>query len=199
MKRCTNGHYYDETKHSLCPHCGVNIDLNLDVTMPKRSTQGDDPVKTQGIYPNPNSELGKTIAKRPEEKRSHQSDGKTVAMIRKQMGIDPVVGWFVCIEGPDKGKDFRIRNERNFIGRSDKMDICISGDEAISRENHAIVSYSPKKRLFRIYPGDSRGLVYLNDEEVITVDELKLYDVIELGKTKLMFVPFCSEQFDWDA
>ncbi|MBP2239872.1 hypothetical protein J2Z40_000425 [Cytobacillus eiseniae] len=188
MKRCTNGHYYDETKHSLCPHCGVNIDLNLGMTMPKRP-HGEDA--------NPNAEIGKTVAKLPEGKRDQSNDGKTVAVIRKKMGIDPIVGWFVCIEGADKGKDYKIRSERNFIGRSDKMDIRIAGDEAISRENHAIVSYSPKKRLFRIYPGDSRGLVYLNDEEVIKADELQRYDIVEIGKTKLMFIPFCSDQFDW--
>lgn len=196
MKRCASGHYYDESKHSLCPHCGINIDLNLGVTMPKRPRNSDNPAHTQAIVPNPSDDLGKTVAKLPEGIKG--DNGKTVALIRKDMGIDPVVGWLVCIEGPDKGKDYKIRSERNFIGRSDKMDICIRGDDAISRENHAIVSYSPKKRLFRIYSGDSRGLVYLNDEEVITAEELKRYDVIELGKTKLMFVPFCSEQFDWD-
>lgn len=190
MKRCSKGHYYDETKHSLCPHCGVNIDLNLGVTMPKRFTSNED---------HADDELGKTIAKIPEGKRnSSLSGGETVAIIRREMGIDPVVGWLVCIEGHDKGKDYRIHSERNFIGRSDNMDICITGDDAISRENHAIISYSPKKQLFRIYPGDSRGLVYLNDEEVITADELKLYDIVEIGKTKLMFVPFCSEQFVWE-
>ncbi|MBU8878508.1 FHA domain-containing protein [Bacillus sp. FJAT-29790] len=198
MKRCSSGHYYDETKHSLCPHCGVNIDLNLGVTMPKRPTAGDDLAKTQAKYPDASPELGKTVARIPEGMGPRQNDGKTIAVIRKQMGIDPVVGWLVCIEGPDKGKDFRIRSERNFIGRSEKMDISITGDEAISRENHAIVSYSPKKQQFRVYPGESRGLVYLNDEEVITADELKLYDIIELGKTKLMFVPFCSGQFQWE-
>ena len=194
MKRCTNGHYYDETKHSLCPHCGVNIDLNLGVTMPKRPASGGG---SDG-----STELGKTVAKLPEGLRNNPvpppNEGKTVAVFRKEMGIDPVVGWLVCIEGPDKGKDYRIRSERNFIGRSDKMDICIASDEAISRENHAIVSYSPKKRQFRVYSGESRGLVYLNDEEVITADELKSYDVIELGKTKLMFIPFCGEQFEWE-
>lgn len=203
MKRCTNGHYYDETRHSLCPHCGVNIDLNLGVTMPKRPSASEDLSKTQAKFPEANPELGRTVAKIQEGlKNNHtppnQNDGKTVAVVRRKMGIDPVVGWLVCIEGPDKGKDYRIRSERNFIGRSEKMDICIASDDAISRDNHAIVSYSPKKRQFRIYPGDSRGLVYLNDEEVITADQLKRYDVIELGKTKLMFIPFCSESFEWE-
>lgn len=191
MKRCGNGHYYDEAKHSFCPHCGVNIDLNLGVTMPKRPSVVEDLSKTQAIFPSGNG------ANNAPNLPPKAHDNKTVAVYRKQMGIDPVVGWLVCIEGPNKGKDYRIRSERNFIGRSDKMDICIDEDEAISRENHAIISYSPKKRLFRIYPGDSRGLVYLNDEEVITADELNLYDIIELGKTKLMFIPFCGERFEW--
>ncbi|WP_260630961.1 hypothetical protein [Bacillus sp. S/N-304-OC-R1] len=36
MKRCINGHYYDDAKHGLCPHCGVKIDLNLGMTQPIR-------------------------------------------------------------------------------------------------------------------------------------------------------------------
>lgn len=186
MKRCRNGHYYDEGKHSFCPHCGVNIDLNLGVTMPKQPTPSEDLAKTQAVFPN-----GKGVEQTP------KAVGKTVAFYGKEIGIDPVVGWLVCITGPNKGKDYRIRSERNFIGRSEKMDINIDGDEGISRENHAIISYSPKKRLFRIYPGDSRGLVYLNDEEVILAEELKPYDIVELGKTRLMFIPFCGEKFEW--
>ncbi|WP_235867349.1 FHA domain-containing protein [Priestia abyssalis] len=196
MKRCEKGHYYDETKHSLCPHCGVNIDLNLGVTMPKRPNQGGDMEKTQARFSTGNDQLGVTQAKTPSVP-PRNDDGKTVAIVRKQTGLDPVVGWLVCIEGPDRGRDYRIRSERNFIGRSEKMDINISGDEAVSRENHAIISYSPKKKQFRIYPGDSRGLVYLNDDEVVVSDLLKPYDVIELGQTKLMFIPFCGDHFQW--
>jgi len=180
MKRCNNGHYFDETKHSICPHCGINIDLDFDITLPKRPNYND---------------LEKTVAKR---NLGPPAEDKTVAIVKKKIGFDPVVGWLVCIEGPDKGKDYQIRNERNFIGRAGSMDIAITGDESISRENHAIVSYSPKKQQFRVYPGDSRGLVYLNDEEVITSSHLKLYDVIELGQTKLIFVPLCGENFQWE-
>jgi hypothetical protein len=41
--------------------------------------------------------------------------------------------------------------------------------------------------------------VYLNDEEVTVPTELKPYDIIELGQTKLMFVPFCGEHFQWGS
>jgi hypothetical protein len=113
-------------------------------------------------------------------------------------GFDPVVGWLVCVEGPEKGRDYRIRAERNFIGRSPHMDIAITGDDAISRENHAVVTFNPKNGIFRIAPGESRGLIYLNDEEVLTPVVLNAYDKVEIGATKLTFVPFCGERFQWE-
>jgi pSer/pThr/pTyr-binding forkhead associated (FHA) protein len=174
LTRCENGHYYDSQKHSSCPFCGVqNLDIDIKKTMAKR------PNNTGGV---------------PKE---DGSGGKTVGVFRKKLGIDPVVGWLVAIEGPEKGNDYRITSERNFIGRSEKMDISIPGDDTISRENHAIVSYNPKNNSFRLFLGESRGLVYLNDDEVITPVELNPYDQIEIGETKLKFVPFCGEQFRW--
>ena len=124
-------------------------------------------------------------------------DMPTVGVVHKQLGIDPVVGWLVCIDGPQRGRDYRIHSERNLIGRSPDMDICIAGDETISRRSHAIISFEPKRGTFRLSAGDGRGLVYLNDEPVESPAKLMPYGVIELGQTKLMFIPFCGEQFNW--
>ena len=77
------------------------------------------------------------------------------------------------------------------------MDVAITDDNGISRDNHAIVSYNPKNNSFKILPGDGHGLTYLNDDEVLTPMELKRGDIVEIGKTKLMFVPFCGESFKW--
>jgi len=112
-------------------------------------------------------------------------------------GIDPVVGWLVCIDGPEKGRDYRLRSERNFLGRSSSMDICISGDESVSREKHAVLTFEPKKRVFWLHPGDASGLVYLNEEMVHSPVELKADDVIEAGKTKLILVPLLSAKAQW--
>ncbi len=184
LRRCPSGHYYDSNKHKSCPFCGVQ-DLNIDIkkTMAKRPGQN-----SGGIAATKPAGGGAGV----------QDEGKTVGVFRKKLGIDPVVGWLVAVKGAEKGKDYRITSERNFMGRSEKMDICIGGDETISRENHAIISYNPKNNSFRIFPGDSKGLVYLNDEEVITPENLQPYDVIELGQTQLVFVPFCSDRFRWD-
>jgi pSer/pThr/pTyr-binding forkhead associated (FHA) protein len=125
-------------------------------------------------------------------------EGRTIAVDMKKAGIDPVVGWLVCVKGPSRGRDYRIRSGRNGIGRSDAMDVPIAGDDTVSRENHAFLVYEPRKRSFSIRPGDGRGLVYLNGEEVIQASDIKNYDVIELGETQLLFVPLCGEKFHWD-
>ncbi|TYQ16967.1 UNVERIFIED_CONTAM: FOG: FHA domain [Acetivibrio alkalicellulosi] len=113
-------------------------------------------------------------------------------------GIEPVVGWLVCIEGEQRGKDYKIRRGKNFIGRSDEMDIAILGDLTISRKNHAALSYNPKQRNFFLIPGDGAGLVYLNNEVVFVPVEISAYDVIEIGKSKLIFLPLCGIHFDWE-
>jgi hypothetical protein len=129
------------------------------------------------------------------DEREH---GKTIGYYHQKIGIDPVVGWLVCTEGGDRGRDYRLHSEKNFIGRSENMDVCIRGDETISRENHAIISFNPKNNTFKLQPGDGRGLVYLNEEDIDVPTQIKAYDVIEVGQTKLIFVPFCGENFKWE-
>ena len=123
--------------------------------------------------------------------------GKTVGMMQSQMGFDPVVGWLACVEGPSRGKSYTIRGGVNSIGRSERMDIVITGDLKISSENHAKISYSDKHNRFNILPGEGRNIVYLNDEEVFTPMPLKAYDLIDFGETKLLFIPLCGERFTW--
>ena len=125
------------------------------------------------------------------------SAGKTVGMMQEKMGFDPVVGWLVCTEGPSRGKSYTIRGGINSIGRSDRMDITITGDRTISAENHARLSYSDKNNRFNLLPGDGRNIVYLNGEEVFSPMPLKAYDQIDFGATKLLFIPLCGEQFTW--
>ena len=36
--------------------------------------------------------------------------------------FDPVVEWLVCIDGPEKGRDYRIRSGNNYIGRSQDIE-----------------------------------------------------------------------------
>lgn len=201
-KRCRNGHYYDDMKHPTCPYCGIADDSSR--TMPIANMGGYDnsyafggvtvpataPIYDPGAVTVPN---GATyMAQQPAA-----DEGKTVGFMSKKTGIDPVVGWLVCINGASKGIDYRIKAEKNFIGRDKSNDIVIENDNSISREKHAIISYNPKSSVYVIMPGDGRGLVYLNGEEVFAATELKAGDRIELGDTTLYFVPLCGEMFKW--
>lgn len=177
--RCERGHYYDSQQHKRCPSCGVP---GLEQKLRQETSLTDVGVTQVSGQSGQATEVG-----------------VTVAMVRKKTGIDPVVGWLICIKGPEKGRDYRVRSERNGIGRGGDMPICIQGDEAISRQNHAYISFNPRNASFRIAPGDGRGMTYLNGEEVDVPMPIKAYDLIELGQTHLLFVPFCSEHFNWET
>ncbi len=111
--------------------------------------------------------------------------------------IKPVCGWLVCIDGARQGKDYKIITGKNFIGRADDMDIQILGDNEISRRNHAVIVFDPKKKETVLLPGESNGIVYLSDSALYSPAVLKPYDVIELGGSKFLFMPFCGEHFMW--
>ena len=56
----------------------------------------------------------------------------------------------------------------------------------------------PKKKETVLLPGDSNGIVYLNDNAVYTPEVLKIYDTIEMGESIFVFIPFCGESFMWE-
>jgi len=122
---------------------------------------------------------------------------KTVGFYEEDMGLEPVVGWLVCIEGNLIGKDFRLTSGRNFIGRGSDMDVVLEGDPSVSRTAHAIVVYEPKENVYLIQPGASKELSYLNDSVVLESKVIAPNDVITVGATKLLFVPCCSKAFNW--
>ncbi|MCC8150450.1 MAG: FHA domain-containing protein [Lachnospiraceae bacterium] len=112
-------------------------------------------------------------------------------------GFTPVVGWLVCVDGPDRGNDYRIRTGYNQIGRSEHMDICIRGDQKISREKHALIAYDDVEKMFFFGPSEGRNIVRVNDKMVMLPTELHPYDTLSIGSAKLIFVPLCGENFDW--
>lgn len=120
------------------------------------------------------------------------------ATVRQAPSFEPTVGWLVCVGGKSFGRCFEIYAEKNSVGRSEENRIVISDDEGISRIKHAFIIYEPKKRDFYLQPGGGSGLTYLNDEYITDSKKLKSHDIIELGGSKLMFVPLCGESFSWE-
>ena len=190
IRECANGHLYDTDQHASCPYCQGNA--------ARINFEGPSVGRTVGIAPE--AEVGATMAPVGYTRQQDRSDtGKTVGAFQKKLSFEPVVGWLVCFDGPEKGKDFRIYGRNNTVGRSEKMDICIKGDPTISRENHARLAYDEKHNAFHLVPAESTNTIYLNEEPVYVPTKLSEYDVIEFGDCKLVFVPFCNERFTWQT
>ena len=133
-----------------------------------------------------------------DEKKEVGATDEDVEALLVYNDIQPVCGWLVCIEGPRQGKDYKIRDGKNFIGRADDMEIQILGDNEISRRNHGVIVFDKKKKETVLLPGDSNGIVYLNEEAIYIPTQLNTYDVVELGASKFLFIPFCGEHFMWE-
>lgn len=132
-----------------------------------------------------------------EAKKSEDGGQATIGYFG-DMEKEPVVGWLVAVEGNHFGEAFQLKTGRNFVGRSGMMDVALTEDPSISREKHAIILYEPRANVFLVQPGDAKELFYLNDKVVLSATEIVAYDILSLGNTKLLFIPLCSDKFNWD-
>lgn len=216
MQQCPNGHLYDDSKNSSCPFCNGE---SLNKTMPLNPNIGgmptppvmdmpaaggafpatvgldNTPVEQQNITPTqPLDNVFKPTQYVPSA-NGEDEDGETADGEER---VDVVRGWLVCVNGSKKGMDFRIHSEKNTIGRGSDNDVNISFDPTVSKGVNAVLAYDRKTNKFFVYPeGVSKNNIYINDGMLMMPVELKDYDVLEVGSTKLMFRSFCNDQFNW--
>jgi hypothetical protein len=184
-----------------CPGCGLYFDVSISERCPNCNPAAQPVGRTVPLGVSQSAEhsgaddIGRTVPVAP-----MGGSGRTVAIIHETLGINPVVAWLVCVDGKEKGRDYRILDGNNKIGRSNKMDICISGDDTVSREDEAIVTYASAVKKYYIIAGTGGNVVYVNGDPLLVSQsrELNAYDRIKLGKTTLMFIPMCGEKFQWE-
>lgn len=205
MRKCVNGHYYDASVNPECPYCKSGTNAGKTVALgavqgtgmnASMDEDGDSKTLPMG-YSAHSASNAQSFSKSASV--NDDDDGRTIAVIHQDMGIDPVVGWLVCVKGKEKGRDYRIHSDNNYIGRSEKMDICVRGDETISRENHAVVSYDSIDKTYYFSPGEGRNIVRYNGKAIFQTVELNMYDRVVVGKTELVFIPLCGSDFEWSS
>lgn len=118
---------------------------------------------------------------------------------RGQFVQDPVVGWLVVTGGPGLGSFRPVFEGNNSIGRSPASRIPLDfGDDSISFEEQAYVRYDGNDRGFLFVPNMSKtNVVSVNAKRPTSAIELAAMDVIVMGRTQLVFMPFCGPEFDW--
>lgn len=209
LKTCPNGHTYDPSISPTCPICSSessNIGHTIPLTYtPDAGTGATIPLNTWG----PTEPVSTPAAQQWADPAvsfgaapSEPGYTPTQAVNQSKGGVyaksQPLTGWLVCVEGVEKGKDYRIHEEYNYIGRSPKMDICIAGDGAVSWERHAVIAYDSQERMFFFAPAGGGSIIRHNGKAVLNNVELKSGDQLKIGNSTFLFVPFCGENFQWD-
>ncbi len=165
--KCERGHFFDDEKYESCPMCN-------------RGGSGDDgDVKTMALFSS-----------------IHNDDEKTIGINFKKTNCDPVVGWLICVDGPEKGRDFRIHSGRNFIGRDMTNDIYLTEDASISRKNEGYLIYEPRSNSFIVMNGEGAS-IYVNDEPISEPTKIKDYDRVSIGSYVFDFIAYCKGDKKW--
>lgn len=165
MKRCENGHYYDETRFSSCTFCAGGNSL------------GTAPDDTE------------------DEETLHITEYGPEGVSGSEPVCEPVVGWLVAVAGPETGRDFRLREGRNYIGRAAKMDIAIFDDPYISRLEHCSIIYDSLNKKYYAMPGNNAA--YVNGRLIESPEPLSNGDMIAAGTSMLQFTPFYKGECLW--
>ena len=107
----------------------------------------------------------------------------------------PVIGWLVCLNGPEKGESCSLRRFRQLsIGRAEDNDMVIGHPDV--EDYHAGVIYDSGNNKFFLF---SDGAACLNGKSIQDSAELRHHDILQIGDRKFMFVPFCDDFFSWEA
>ena len=225
MQMCNNGHFYDADVYAECPSCRKEAveENNFPKTgmvtefpttgsyMAKKESTGKNSFPKTSAVSNTPAEFPKTAPISSASKEfpktapiSRQGSVPKTAPIGGAehtpsfTGWNPVLGWLVCVQGGKKGKDFRLTQEKSYIGRAASNDICLEFDEAISRDTAVIITYIKEHRVFRLEAGQSRNPVCVNGVPVLTELYLRDRDVISVGTTELKLICFCDTSFAWE-
>lgn len=200
-KQCGFGHYFDakSPEDEDCPYCnqqkkGYRAKATLPIYEEDKPSYA--PLVTQSTPPT-SSKLGRTKTV-PLYDAPHEAIPNTATTANAvNLAANPVAGWLVATVGPLRGQDFKIPLGRSSFGRDSNCRIVISGDSTISAQQ-GYINYSRNRR-FTMSPGEGSSLLYVNGQEVLAPVDLAAYDVIEMGGTTMVFLPFCGVQFDWNG
>ena len=188
QKYCPKGHAYDSSLPS-CPFC-LPVQGNVAPTTPANNQYGGN----GGI-------VGSTT---PVQQETRFTDDLISSMtdsnyIQSQPNtrVRPVVGWLVCVEGPDTGKDFRLHTDFNRVGRAEYQDVCLS-DETVSREHFTIAHDRFNNQYFAEMNSNGRTMVHINGYSLGGRVVLERGDQIKVGKTLLVFIPLEQKDVKWN-
>ena len=197
---CPKGHVYDSSLPS-CPYC-LPGQGSVGSTTPVNQYGGNvgstTPVNQYGGNVGPTVPVNPPPVQRETVFIGDLSDPNNPKPIQPTTPtrVRPVVGWLVCVQGPDIGKDFRLHTHFNHVGRAENQDVCLS-DESVSRE-HFTVSYDMVNNRYFADMGKGSTFVYINGYPLGARVTLKKGDQIKVANTLLVFIPLEQQDVKWN-
>lgn len=207
--RCAKGHYYDNVKFSRCPHCGVFVTMADEMTMamPRGLFFDNDDDKTIALDNDDDRTIAfdedddKTIALSvPEPKGAPEmleDEDKTISHYAEEKGKDFLTGWMVCVKGAERGKDYRLHQGFNRVGRDPSMDVAVMGDLSIGRTAACAIVYDDKTNRFFVVPQPG-AKAYLNGSLIQGTEDMQSGDLLRVGESEFEFIAFCREGRVWE-
>lgn len=203
VTKCKNGHWFDPNVTRTCPHCKRNGEkLSLQIDHIEEDDKTVSFMEADLSFGGPSdramgSQIGVPVPDFTNVMESDGDDDRTISFgFFDVMGVQPVTGWLVCQNGGERGKDYRLHTGKNFVGRSNSMDVCLIDDKSISRDRHCSVTYDPKGNAFYV-SAEGGNTVYVNGGLLEGAKRLVTEDEITIGETKLVFVEYCKEGRTW--
>jgi hypothetical protein len=205
--RCKNCGWDNPNENSKCKKCNATLSVSIintaDTLSVNEPTSAFDPKKTatgcpecgypirpsDTSCPNCNHLIGGTKEANPPS--GFPPNGGTVIYkgpesVEKPVEGKKLVGFLVTYTQTPLGEFFPLYEGRNNIGRDSSVPISLSGDTQISAKHFSIL-YRSVDRKFKFKDELSSNGTFIN--EVLMDDgELKNFDTIRVGSTKLLFI-----------
>ncbi|MDR1166266.1 MAG: FHA domain-containing protein [Deltaproteobacteria bacterium] len=198
MKLCENKlHWYNDNVNDVCPYCQKDA-----AGAPAAQGPGPKPLQESPAAP-----MGPSVVTNPlPSLATARGEGASPPPTQERGSLDPQIlpvgGWLVITHGPGKGRDYRLIQGNNYVGRHPLMEISldfgIASDFKVSRERHALVIFDIEtSECYIDSHTESRNLPLLNGKTIRNPTVLKAYDTITVGETHLRFTPFVGPSFSW--
>ena len=190
LKECGHGHIYDASLYHSCPYCA---NRNRAINFEQNTGRGNS--NSASGYGNEPDEIGKTIPvysafKRTEKEPQAEDTVHEADKPQSPVRTEPAAGWLVCLSGENRGKNYCLYEQNNYLDVTSASELRIGADGNISSDQVRIDYDRKHQDFYLLSPPASIVTAFLNGSYVDMPKKLNRYDVIELDNTKFIFVPF---------
>ena len=111
--------------------------------------------------------------------------------------IDAVCGWLICVNGAGRGMYYRILKEKNLISDEKNNFVTVHYDFTRSEGVSSMILFDDIANDFWLLNCCGHNIVRINGRLLLNATKLNKDDILIIGKTKFVFLPFCGESFQW--